>query len=283
MALVDFHQLVALYKLRREDAGFPSIHSQILMSATTPPRSPSPSVEPDDPHLALPPVQPELKTPERKAGASRPVPDITPLSIGAGMRQKHEGDTDRVEKFNCADYSDYIREDLGSRVFVDFEVFMKHVLHVPNDWKTRWGSVIEMVKADPDFHRHHKAYCDRCDDPGSHEKAFYRPLMDTANAVLRVLPQTLSNGTSPSIPQYYRVNDPKKLRGGIFNACGLSPDLVVLHNDCQASEKEDLHWANPLHILEVKPHDNALCNGDKMPRLLVGGECARGVSASGHD
>jgi hypothetical protein len=273
MALVDLYALVALYKLRHVDAGYLSTASHPPMSSTPPPRSLSPSVEPDEARLSPPPVRPEFKTPERKPGTSRPVPDITPLSLGSSMRQKQEGDTDRVEKFNRADYDDYIREDLNSRVFVDFEVFMKHVLHVPDNWKTEWGPAIEAVKADPDFKNHHKEYCERCNEFGSHEESFYAPLMNTANAALDVLSRSTFDGISRKIPQYYRVNDPKKLRGGIFNKFNLSPDLVLLHDDCQPS-KQDFHWANPLHILEVKPYDNALCDGTNIPELVIDGKYA---------
>ena len=188
------------------------------------------------------------------------------------MRQKQEGDTDRVEKFNRSDYDDYIREDLMGRVFVDFEVFMKHVLHVPDNWRTAWGPAIEAIKADSDFKKYHEEYCKHCNKRGSHEKVFYKPLMNTANAAFEVLSRPMLGAASPKITQYYRVNDPKKLRGGIFNKFHLSPDLVVLHKDCKASEQDDLHWANPLHILEVKPFDSALCDGRSISRLVVNGE-----------
>jgi len=70
----------------------------------------------------------------------------------------------------------------------------------------------------------------------------------------------------------YHVNSLKKLQGGIFNKANLSPDLVVLHKKNDTSEPHSLHWANTLHILEVTPHDNAVCDGENMPRLVVGGE-----------
>ena len=282
MALVDFYGLAALYNIRRADADCLSIPSHPTMSSSTPPRSPSPSVEPDEARLS-PIIQPEFKTPERKQNPSRPVPDLTPLSLGSSMRQRQEGDTDRVEKFNREDYDDYIREDLRSRVFVDFEVFMKSVLHVPDDWKTAWGPAIEAVKADPDFKKHYEEYCKQCNKFGSREGPFYAPLMNTANAVLGVLSRSMFDGISPNIPQYYRVNDPKKLRGGVFNKFNLSPDLVLLHSECQPSEEEDLHWANPLHILEVKPYDNALCDGTSMPRLVIDGKCATSSPHPGHN
>ena len=274
MALFDFYQLAVLYKLRRGDAGFLPIHPHPPMPATTPPRSPSPSVEPDEGRLSLPPVRPEFTTPERRPGTSRLLSDITPLSRGSSARQKQEEDTDQVGRYKREDYDDYIREDLQSRVFVDFEIFMKHVLHVPDDWKTQWEPVIKAVKADSSFKSHHKEYCQHCDESSSQEVSFYKPLMNTANAVLDVLSQPRFNNISQGIPQRYHVNDPKKLRGGVMNKASLSPDLVVLHKDCEPSEGGRLHWANPLHILEVKPFDGALCDGKTIPRLVVNGTCA---------
>jgi len=277
MALVDFYQLSVLYKLRRPNADFTPVRSHCLpMSASTPPPSPSPPVEPDQVHPSLPPsVLPEFKTPERRCSGSRPMPNITPLSRGSSMCQKQEGDTDRIEGYGREDYEEYIREDLQSRIFVDFEVFMKSVLHAPDDWRTRWGPTIEAVKTDKTFKKHHKKYIECCARSGSPEKTFYGPLMNTANAVLNVLSGSGLDGISSKDSQYYHINDPKRLRGGVINKANLSPDLVVLHTDCRLSAGEGgLHWANPLHILEVKPHGSALCDGNNMPRLVVDGKHA---------
>ena len=275
MALFDFYQLAVLYKLRLADAGLLPVHSHPLMSATPPPHSPSPSVEPDLAHLSPSlPTQPAFKTPERKQSRSQPLPDTTPLARGSSVRQRQEGDTDRVEGYKREDYDDYIREDLECRVFVDFEVFMKHVLHVPDDWRTKWAPAIEAVKANRDFTKHLNEYRKHCNTSSAQESSFYKPLVAIANTILGVLSQSKFNGISSGIPQYYRVNDPKKLRGGVINKAGLSPDLVALHEDCKPSREGSLHWANPLHILEVKPSGGALCEGKGMPRLVVDGKRA---------
>jgi len=50
-------------------------------------------------------------------------------------------------------YDDCIHEDLTSRVFVDFEVFIKRFLHAPDDWKTLWGPAIDAVKVDSAFNK----------------------------------------------------------------------------------------------------------------------------------
>ena len=150
---------------------------------------------------------------------------------------------------------------------------MKSVLHVPDNWRSTWGPAIEAVKEDPDFNNHHDKYCGKCNDSEALEDSFYSPLMETANAALGVLSRLTFGDISTGVPQYYHVNDPKKLRGGVINKSNLSPDIVVLHKDCRPSI-ENLHWANPLHILEVKPYDNAICDGLDVPRLVVGGKAA---------
>jgi hypothetical protein len=98
--------------------------------------------------------------------------------------------------------------------------------------------------------------------------------VETANAAIRVLSPPPSSDTPTRVRQYYHVNDPKKLRGGVINVTGLSPDIVVLHEGCRPSKRRNLHWANTLHILEVKPYDNAICDGKDVPRLLVNGKAA---------
>ena len=300
MALVDFCRLVDLYKLRRVDACFLPIPSSPLPMSTTPP------------HYLAQPNQPPPETPKRSRSAARSVPNNTPSNHGSAARMKQEGNTDRVDGYKRSDYDDYIREDLNSRVFVDFEVFLKSVLHVPHDWKTLWGPAIEAVKADGEFTGHHKQYCDLCGDNRTVEESFYNPLMETANSVIDVLSRNEFKDISGS-PQRYHVNHPKRLRGSVMNRSNLSPDLVVLHKDCPAPEKskikdpkakdskaenskaksikhegtnpkgakpsDRLHWANALHILEVKPYDSAICDGLNIPRLIVDGKC--GLSSRG--
>jgi hypothetical protein len=277
MALVDFYQLIALYNLRRADAGFLSTHSHPPPMATTPPPlSPSPSVEPDEARSSPPPsVQPTPKTPEQKRGSVNPALGITPQSLGTAVRQRQEGDTDRVDKYNRGDYDDYVREDLKSRVFVDFDVLLKSVLHAPDDWKTRWGPTIEAVKADQEFAKLHEKYCKNCENGDLKEDRFYKPLEETTNAILAVLTRPPHFDAMPrGIPQYLHVNDPKKLRGGVFGKANLTPDLITLHKECHPSEGGTLHWANPLHILEVKRSDNSISDGTGMPNLVVDGKCA---------
>ena len=276
MALVDFYQLVALYNLRRADAGFLSTHSHPPpMTTTPPPLSPSPSVEPDEARSFPPPsMQPTPKTPEHKRGSVNPALGITPQSLGTAVRQRQGGDTDRVDKYNRGDYDDYVREDLKSRVFVDFDVLLKSVLHAPDDWKTRWGLVIEAVKADQKFAKLHEDYCKDCENGNLKEDLFYEPLKETTNAILAVLTRTPFKATPCGIPQYFHVNDPKKLRGGVFSKANLTPDLITLHEDCHPSEGGTLHWANPLHVLEVKRSDNSISDGTGMPNLVVDGKCA---------
>jgi len=267
MALVDFYQLAVLFNLRRRDAQFLSEHSYPPMSTPAPPRTYA-----SLPHhnFVVPTTPPRGRDPSTVLG-------LTPVSRGAAIHKGQEGDTDRVDKYDRADYEDYIREDLGCRVFVDYEVFMKQVLHVPDDWKTRWGPAIDAVKADGEFKRHHEQYCKMCNEGMTPEKEFYSPLMETANAVLEVVSRSNFNHIPSERRQYYCVSDPSHLRGGVMSKKNLCPDIVLLHKNRTPPEdtKEKLvYWANPLHVLEVKPYDNAICDGARMPHLIVDGEDA---------
>ena len=276
MALVDFCQLVDLYKLHHPDVCFLPIPSHPLFMSISPP---PPSVEPNGAPLPHPPTQVYPETPRKdRSAAYHSRIQSTPQNPGSGSRMKQEGNTDRKERYAREEYEEYIREDLSSRVFVDFEVFMKSVLHVPADWKTRWRVDIEKVKADPKFREHHGEYCRWCNQNGTREESFYAPLVKIAGAVLEVASQSDELKIAPGNPQHYVVNDPKKLRGGVINRVGLSPDIVVLHDSCEPSEGQRLHWANALHILEVKPYDNALCEGWSVPRLVVDGKRVVGSS-----
>jgi hypothetical protein len=276
MALVDFHQLVVLYSLRRRDAEFISKHSYPPMP--TPVLPDPPSTEPRIRSLPPPIFRvPAPRTPIRRQDPATAL-GLTPVSNGTSIRRKQESDTDEVDRDDRADYENYIREDLSCRVFVDYEVFMKRVLHVPEDWETQWGGAIEAVKANAVFKRHHKNYCKFCEESGTLEKNFYPSLMEMANAVLGVLSRSRFEGIPSGKRQYYYVNDPKHLKGGMMNKKGLSPDLVLLHKDRPHPHRggnKSLHWANPLHVLEVKPYDNALCDGGNIPRLVVDGKHAR--------
>ena len=273
MALVDFYQLVVQYKLRCADAtSLPAISQSLPVSTTLPP-SPAPPVEPDQASSSLPPSAQTLpKTPERGSGAVRNLPDTgTPRSCSSS----EEGDPEQVSGYKCGEcdkckcgdydkckygeydkykcgleYDEYIHEDLNSRVFVDLEVFMKSVLHVPDDWKTMWGPAIEAVKKDPNFYGHHERYHWLCSGPSPAETSFYESLVKTANAALDVLSQPKLEST-PGLPRCSHGDDTKKLQGGVMNRVGLFPD--------------------PLHILEVKPCGDLLCGGENMPRLAVDG------------
>ena len=59
----------------------------------------------------------------------------------------------------------------------------------------------------------------------------------------------------------------KKLQGGFFfffffffEKANLSPGPVVLQKRCNTTRLNNLHWANALWVLEVKPRGNAICN-----------------------
>ena len=242
------------------------------------PATPSrPSADRPSEDSSLPFVGPQLPSTPRVKRTLPPIPCLTPHSRGTASRQGQEGGTNGYGACNRADYEEYIREDLNSRVFVDFEVFLKTVLHAPEDWETKWKPAIDAVKADTDFKKYHETYCGLCDEHGTLEEDFYPSLMEMANAALNVLFRNRFEGIPAEKRQYYHVNNPAVLEGGVMNKHGLSPDLILLHKDRDPPQGQAPHWANPLHILEVKPFDNALCEGRHIPRLVVDGEHIIGI------
>ena len=207
MVLVDFYQLAALHKLNRADPGFSSTRSRPLcMSETPPPHSPSPPVEPDEVRPSpRPSIQPQHETPERNRSTVPTVPGVTPLSHGSSIR-------DQVDSYDRGDYEDYVREDLRSRVFVDFEVFMEYVLHVPKDWSTQWESVIETIKADPTFLGNLEGYRECCNNRTSLEESFYDPTKNHAPASVRSHGKKSTPITTPTTSQPGANHPPSKLR-----------------------------------------------------------------------
>jgi len=181
-----------------------------------------------------------------------------------------------VDKYHGGDYEDYIHEDVSCRVFVDFEVFMKHVLHVPDDWKTRWRPAIDAIKADATFSEHHEKYCGLCEEKGMLEENFYPRLMEMTDAALNVIFRADFEGIPSEGHQYHPINHPNHAKGGIMNEKGFFPDLILAQEGrCRPDARGSLHLANPLRVLGTKSCDNALCDGMNVPRLVVDGKRAR--------
>ena len=291
MALVDFYHLAVLYNLSRSDEGVFSNHSHLPMSTPTPPSSHSPTVRPGPP-LPLPSSATQLgpKTPERKRKPPHSVPNLTPVALGTSILQRLQPGTDDHQTYDSHKYEQYIAQDFERhRVFVDIEVFMKHVLHVPDDWKTLWEDTIHQVKRSITFKTAAWDYSRQCEFTGTQEHRFYQPLVNMGNSILDFTKKLKNNILSPRTPQSYLVNDPRRIHRGVMK--NLSPDIVAVHNDflhhLDSNEREthclkdsNLTWAHPLQVLEVKPWDGALVDGSCMPRLKVNGKSAttsRGV------
>jgi len=284
MALVDFYQLAVLHKLSLRDAGVFSNRSHPPpMSPDTSSSSRSPAIEPDQTRSFLTPsTQFGLKTPERKRDATRPIPDPTPISLGTSVLQKMSLDTDQPQKYNSAKYEQYIVQDFERhRVFVDIDVFMKHVLHVPENWKVLWGRTIRRIKRDRVFSTAHWDYSRQCGTQGVQEWRFYKPLVDMGNAILDFSRASSDSSVEPQTTQRYLRNDPRRVLCGVMNE--LSPDVVAVHKGflphIRSGERNEgrlresnLTWAQPLQALEVKPWDSALVDGSCMPRLKVKGK-----------
>jgi len=276
MALVDFYQLAVLYNLSRRDGG-------VLSNCSHPP--PMPSANPDQPGSLLPrSTQHVLKTPERKRNATHSLPasNATPMSHGTSAMPKLEPDADQAQKYDSAKYEQYISQDFERhRVFVNIDVFMKNVLHVPENWKDLWGPTIDHIKHHEKFSSLHLEYARRCGVRGIQEHQLYEPLVGMGNAILDLSESVPDESVKARTPQRYLRNDPKPVFGGVMN--NLIPDVVAVHHDFlhnlspreiaeRRLKETNLSWAQPLQVLEVKPCDTALVDGSHMPRLKVGGE-----------
>ena len=129
MVLIDFYQLALSSKLSCGDAGISNHSHPPSIPATTSLNPHSPLDRSGQSGPLVSPTQFAPKTPEHKPDATRSVSAQTLHSVG----------TSRAQDFKY------------HRVFVDIEVFMKHVLHVPEDWRELWGETIKNIKCNPAF------------------------------------------------------------------------------------------------------------------------------------
>ena len=193
-----------------------------------------------------------------------------------------QSDTNKPQKHNSATYEKYLIQDLEQhRVFVDIDVFMKHVLHVPDNWEDLWGPIIERIKRRKQFWLAHWDFTNKCDSHKTVEEDLYRPLVRMNNAILDVCESSKVESVKPAFGVRYLRNDPRKILNGKMN--NLSPDVVAVHKDILPwldkkdlkqgrLGKKNLTWAHPLQTLEVKPFDAALVDGSHMPRLKANGK-----------
>ena len=231
------------------------------MSAPNPLQSPTnPAVYKSLPSQAL-----DCATPTTPDSKHTTLP-LAPTARETTVRHKQEDDADRFDGHNHEEYQEYTLEDLGQQVFIDFEVFLKRALHVPENWREEWGPVIETVKASEEFNTLHKEYCDLCDKVGGHEADFYKPLTQLVNSIFDIAISSCPEGKTLQKRQYYHVDNPMM---------GLSPDLVLLDKDqVPLYSKAPRHWTSALHVLEVKPYDDMIFEGRGIPRLIVNGKRA---------
>ena len=160
-----------------------------------------------------------------------------PTTFDSSTRKGQEDDPDSVKECEREEY-DNVYQDLGSQVFVDFEVFLQSVLRVPRDWKTSWGPAIEGVKVDQGFSTHHREYHRQCKEYGSVGQSYSDALMKIADSVTAVMSTSKFDGISGN--PFQRAND--------------------------------------LRILEGKLCDGVICNGKRIPRLIVDGRRGSGSS-----
>jgi len=196
----------------------------------------------------------ESDLPQRKPDATRSVPFSTPISAGTFILPKLRPDTDEDSECDYDKYDQYIAPDIKSyRVFVDIDVFMKHVLHVPKNWEGLWAGTIIRIKRDPVFSLALWEYTRRCKVRGIREHIFYEPLVDVANAILEICGSSPDGTKSRTPPRYLRDDANDALPGIVKN---LRPGVVTVHPKYRSK----------------KPWNNALVDGSRIPRLKANGE-----------
>jgi len=148
------------------------------------------------PATAFPP-----KSSERKRDATRSVLDRASPSVDTSFSSKLGNDTNQVPELDSAEHAQY-QEFERNQVFVGVEVFMKHVLHVPEGWRKLWGRTIEKIKHEKAFSTAHLNYSYQCDAQGVGE-GLCEPLVDMTNAILRCSNLPLEDCIEPRTHQRY--------------------------------------------------------------------------------
>ena len=67
------------------------------------------------------------------------------------------------------------------------DVFMKHVLQVPDEWKEVWGPTIEQIKRDKEFAVTRLQYTKLCGIKGCLESTLYDPLVLMVNIISKTV------------------------------------------------------------------------------------------------
>ena len=185
----------------------------------------------------------------RKRDATRSVPNPTSMSRETPILHESSHSTSHsTEQSPEYDDEDILSEFKHHRVFVDIDVFMETVLHVPENWRELWRRIIMRIKRDETFLVSYWDYRHKCQIQSAEESRFYRPLVDMANAVLDFLTKDpLDVSVKLRTPQRYPRNNPKKTH----------------------PEGSNFTWADSL---QVESSGDALDDGSWIPRLKTNGE-----------
>ena len=186
----------------------------------------------------------------RKRDATQSAPNLTPMPRGSSILHKPGHAPEQPSKYD----DDYILGDFDyRRVFIDIDVFMEHVLHVPENWRGLWRRTIMRIKRDETFSISYWDYRRECGIRSPKESRFYRPLVDMSNAILKFSTEdSLDEPVKLRTPPRYPRKNPEKVH----------------------PEGSNPTRAQPLQVPEVELLDDALDDGSRIPRLKVNGEQA---------
>ncbi|KAG7446129.1 uncharacterized protein BT62DRAFT_1076518 [Guyanagaster necrorhizus] len=251
---------------------------------TTPPNNGSITSDDND-------VLPVAGSSQQRKAKARPRPQLqnTPYGHGTASHSVIELQTVDGHDHNVTEMDAYLREDLRRRIFIEFETFLVKILHLPDDWRVSFKSVIDAVQDDPDFKGLLWGYLNLCNKVGTgyeKERRLYCPHADLCNRVIDVA--QMQSGTEVSNDdniEFFRM-DPYSVRG---SNDAVRPDIVGMLRtifklpDCQEARDRIKKfgrdkrcpsrfvpgWPHVIEVKEMKATDDTIDEGVGAIRLLT--------------
>ena len=226
-----------------------------------------------------------MKIPERGRTTTHPDADVTPLFVETSAAQRMQPHMDQPQEYGITEYEGNTPQDFAhNQVFVDIDVFMAHVLHVPEDWEVSWDSVIRKIKCDSAFLAAHRDFTRRSGTQGAEEWRPHKSLVDMTNVVVEFSDMLPDAPAKPRTRAHHLGNDKQGAPRRLTN--DPKTDVIAVHSSflpyLRLEEREQNRlaepnpaWAQPLQLLEVKSLDCALVDGSCMPRLRTNGKPIR--------
>ncbi len=219
-------------------------------------------------------AQPNLpRTPTTRRNASS-VSKLTSTPAAKGIIGQQAAST-------RAEVDPYLAEDLRtSRVYLPFEIFLKKVLNLPEDWESNveFQRCLTALEGNDALREKMDAYLDACDTEGV-ENTLYAPAASLYNQATSVMVET--EGTDISSTLYAYRQDPKRVVGSRASVKGdRSPNLggvlYALWLDClndldrvnRKGPSPKCSWEQLLLFWEFKKDHDFVDQGVGAPTVL---------------